>query len=251
MHEAEDNFGVKMLTIPFQINDLKNIVSGEVKCPEIDFRNSKIKDQAMLTYIYNLNLSDVTVNLKDTSLEERRNFFLSYLNHKTTVEISNLLDTYLKFLLVLKGIKVHEEDVEEVNKNVLFTDEEIQQLLDTDSEVRDAVEHAAFVLDGIAIHAMLSLNEISIEADESFGKVGVLRDPNWVGHTWINLLKKPAFNVYYFSIMPELSELVYFPYQYSEPIYKGRTLLDYMSESPWILAMMQVGLNSIRKNPTP
>jgi hypothetical protein len=236
-----------MLAVPFQLSDLKDIVSGQTACPEIDFQNSKIKDQALLTYIYNLNLADVTVNLGGSSLQDRRNFFLSYMNHKTTVEVSNLLDTYLKFLLVLKGVQVHKDDAEEVNKNVIFTDEEIRQLLDTDNEVKDAVEHAAFVLDGIVVHIMLSLNQVNIDGDEEFGKVGILKDPNWVGHTWVNLFKKPAFNAYYYTVMPELRDLVYFPYQYSESIYKGRVLLDYLSESPWVTALMQVALKNLER----
>lgn len=233
-----------MIAAPFQLDDLKRIVAGEQSCPEIDFVNSKIKDQALLTYIYNLNLSDVTVNLEGVSLEDRRNFFLSFMKHKTTVEVANLLDTYLKFLLVLKDIQIHKDDVEEINKNVIFSDEEIRQLLN-DEEVRETVERAAFVLDGIIVHIMLSLNEINIRADEEFGKVGILKDPNWTGHTWINLLKKPAFNAYYYTVMPALKDLVYFPYQYSESIYKGKVLLDYLGENPWLLALMQVTLKNL------
>lgn len=236
-----------MLAVPFQINDLKSIVSGEITCPEIDFANSKIKDQALLTYIYNLNLSDVKVNLTDVSLTDRRNLFLSFTKHKTTVDVENLLDTYLKFLLVLKGIQPHEDDVEEINKNVIFSDEEIRQLLDTDTEVRESIEHAAFVLDGIVVHIMLSLNDIKIQADENFGKVGVLKDPNWTGHTWVNLLKKPAFNAYYYTVMPELQELVYFPYQYNESIYKGKVLLDYLGDNPWLMALMQIALKNLER----
>lgn len=237
-----------MLAVPFQLDDLKSIVSGETACPEIDFVNSKIKDQALLTYIYNLNLSDVTVNLKDAPLEDRRNFFLSFTRHKTTVEVTNLLDTYLKFLLALKGIQVHKEDLEVVNKDAIFNDEEIKQLLDSDEEVRDAIERAAFILDGIVVHIMLSLNQVNIQADEEFGKVGVLKDPNWTGHTWVNLLKKPAFNAYYYTVMPALKDLVYFPYQYSESIYKGKVLLDYLAENPWLMALMQHTLKNLERS---
>lgn len=236
-----------MLAVPFQINDLKSIVSGELSCPEIDFANSKIKDQALLTYIYNLNLSDVKINLKDVSFEGRRNFFLSFAKHKTTVEVGNLLDTYLKFLLVLKGIQVHEDDIEELDQNVIFDDDEIKQLLDTDTEVREVIERAAFVLDGIVVHIMLSINDVNIQADENFGKVGVLKDPNWTGHTWVNLLKKPGFNAYYYTVMPELQELVYFPYQYNESIYKGKVLLDYLGDNPWLMALMQVTLQNLER----
>jgi hypothetical protein len=235
-----------MLTAPFQIDDLKKIVSGDIKSPVIDFANSKLKDQSLLTYIYNLNLNDAVVHMADSTLEERRNFFLAYANHKTIVEVSGMSETYIKFLLALKGIDVAEEDLEGLSSSI-FTDEEIKTLLETDQELRDAIEHAAFILDGIVVHIMLSINDLSLVGDEEFGKVGVLRDPTWVGHTWINLLKNSVFNSYYYRVMPPLSELVYFPYQYSESIYKGRTLFDYIDEHPLIAAFMQVSVDKLRE----
>jgi hypothetical protein len=240
--EVEDN----MLTAPFQIDDLKKIVSGDIKAPVIDFANSKLKDQSLLTYIYNLNLSDAIVDMTGSPLEQRRNFFLSYANHKTTVEVAGMSETYIKFLLELKNIKPEDEDLEDLSP-AIFTDDEVKTLLETDQELRDAIEHAAFILDGIVVHIMLSMNNVSMLGDEEFGKVGVLRDPNWVGHTWINLLKNPVFNSYYYRVMPPLSELVYFPYQYSEAIYKGKVLFDYLDEHPWIAAFMQVGVDKLRE----
>lgn len=236
-----------MLTAPFALDDLKKIVAGDIELVEIDFAGSKIKNQALLTYIYNLNVSNVNIDMTLADLKERRDFFLSYVNHKTTVEVSGLLDTYVKFLLALKKIPVHPDDHEEIGCRSIFTDEEITLLLDTDNEIRDAIEHAAFVLDGVIVHIMLSLNNVNIQGDEEFGKVGILNDPNWVGHTWINLFKKPAFNAYYYTVMPELKDLVYFPYQYCESIYKGKVLLDYLAENPWLMALMQISVKNLER----
>lgn len=236
-----------MFTAPFALDDLKKVVSGEVDNVEIDYAGSKIKNQSLLTYIYNLNISNVTINLVDVGLSERRDLFLSYANHKTTVEVDNLVDTYLQFLLALKQISVHEEDKEEINCRSIFNQDEITQLLSTDTDIRNAIEHAAFVLDGVVVHIMLSLNDIAIQADEEFGKVGVLNDPNWVGHTWVNLFKNPAFNAYYYTVMPELHDLVYFPYQYCESIYKGKILLDYLTTNPWLMALMQLAVRNLER----
>lgn len=239
-----------MYAAPFALDDLKKIVSGEISCTEIDYKNSKIKNQALLTYIYNLNLSAVNINVSETTVQERRDLLLSYINHKTSVEVTNLLNTYLKFLFALKNITLHEEDRDDFGKDCLFNDVEIQQLMTNDFELREAVEHAAFVLDGVVVHIMLSVNNLNIQADEEFGQVGVLKDPNWIGNTWINLFKSAFFNAYYYTIMPQLKDLVYFPYQYCESIYKGRVLLDYLSENPWLMAMMQVTLENLESKHT-
>jgi hypothetical protein len=236
-----------MLIAPFQIEELKQIVSGKIKSPVIDFKNSKIKNQSLLTYIYNLNLQNATIDIKDTELLDRRNLFLSFLNHKTTVEVVGLTETYIKFLFALKGITVRSEDQIELDQLCIFSDSEINDMMQSDTEVRDAIEHAAFLLDGIVVHLMLSLNDIHIELDGDFGKVGVVKDPGWIGHTWINLIKHPIFSIYYYSIMPPLAELVYFPYQYSEPIYKGKTLLNYLTEYPFLTSVMKVGLEHFRE----
>jgi len=236
-----------MLVAPFQIEELKQIVSGKIKSPVIDFKNSKIKNQSLLTYIYNLNLQDATIDIKDTELLDRRDFFLSFLNHKTTVEVVGMAETYIKFLFALKGITVRPEDQVELDRLCIFGDNEIADMMQSDTEVRDAIEHATFLLDGIVVHLMLSLNDMHIELDGDFGKVGVVKDPGWIGHTWINLIKHPVFSVYYYSVMPPLAELVYFPYQYSEPIYKGKTLLNYLTEYPFLMSVMKAGLEHFQE----
>jgi hypothetical protein len=236
-----------MLKAPFQIDELKQIVSGEIKSPVIDLANSKIKDQSLLTYIYNLNLADPVISFDNISLADRRNFFLSFLNHKTVVEVSSLTDTYILFLFQLKGITIDDEDMAELSP--IFTVEEIKSLMETDQVLRDAIEHAAFLLDGVIVHLMLSFNDLTFTADEEFGKVGVLKDPSWLGHTWVNLFKNPVFSAYYYSVMPPLRELVYFTYQYSEPIYKGKVLFDYLQSSPFVSAMLHVAIKNLQETP--
>ena len=51
-----------ILTAPFQIEDLKKIVSGDIESLEIDIKESKIKNQSLLTYIYNLNLKNPKIH---------------------------------------------------------------------------------------------------------------------------------------------------------------------------------------------
>jgi hypothetical protein len=188
-------------------------------------------------------LVDANISFAESSLADRRNFFLSFLNHKTVVEVGSLTDTYIKFLFALKEIPIDPED--EADLHPIFTNDEIADLMANDNEIRQAIEHAAFLLDGVVVHLMLSLNDINITADEDFGKVGVLKDPSWLGHTWINLFKNPVFSVYYYSVMPPLTELVYFTYQYSEPIYKGKVLFDYLQDSPFVSAMLHMAVTNL------
>lgn len=236
-----------MLTAPFSIDNLKKIISGEIQAPEIDLAASTIKNQTLLTYLYNLNIKDVKANFQNLSLQEKRDLFLSYLNHKTIVDIDCFSETYLKFLFNLKEIVELDEDAQEIMQSSIFTDDEVKQLMDNDLELREAVEHAAFVLDGIIIHLILNTNNVKIKLDEEFGKVGILKDPNWVGHTWINLLKHPVFNAYYYSKMPPITELVYFPYQYCEPIYKGKPLFDFLNDSVVVTTLYEMSLGLDKK----
>lgn len=237
-----------MLIAPFQISDLKQIVSGEIKSPVIDLANSKIKNQSLLTYIYNLNLSDVSIHYKSSSLQDRRDMFLSYLNHKTIVDVEGFSETYISFLFNLKDITDLDEDsIEILESKSMFTRDEIDLLMKNDLEIRDSIEHAAFLLDGIVIHFILSTNDVNLLLDSNFEKIGVLNDPNWIGHTWINLLKNPVFNLHYYSKMPKLEELVYFPYQYSESIYKGKPLFEFLSGMTVVPALMQMTIDSLKE----
>ena len=231
-----------MLTVPFSIDNLKKIISGELQTPEIDLSLSTIKNQTLLTYLYNLNIKDLKINFENLSIQEKRDLFLSYLNHKSILEITNFSETYLKFLFNLKDIVDLDEDAQEILQSSIFTNSEISQLMSNDAELREAIEHAAFVLDGIIIHLILNTNDVKIKLDEEFGKIGIHKDPNWIGHTWVNLLKHPVFNSYYYSKMPELKEMVYFPYQYCEPIYKGKPLFDFLNESVVVTTLYEMSL---------
>lgn len=236
-----------MLSAPFDINQLKSIVSGEIVSPEIDLTNSKIKNQSLLTYIYNLNIEDARINCDTASFEERRDLFLSYLNHKTVVNVVGFNETYLKCLFNLKEITDLDEDAVEELKLSIFSDEEIATMMANDADIRSAVEKSAFVLDGIIIHLMLNTNDVTISLTDDFGSIGVLNDPSWVGHTWVNLLKNPVFNVYYYSKMPEMKELVYFPYQYSEPIYRGKPLFEYLGESKIVTSLLEMSIDACKE----
>jgi hypothetical protein len=239
-----------ILTAPFQIEDLKKIVSGDIESLEIDIKESKIKNQSLLTYIYNLNLKNPKIHFAEATLQERRDFFVSYINHKTIVEVDSLNETYLRFLFNLKNITDIDEDAEEeLLQKSIFTVDEVTLLMNTDQELRDLVERSAFLLDGIIVHLILSLNDVVLMADEEFQKVGVLDDKNWLGHTWVNLLKSPIFNVHYYSKMPELKELVYFPYYYVESIYKGQPLISFLSECPFVTSLMEISFDAVKETP--
>jgi hypothetical protein len=238
-----------MLVAPFQLDELKKIVSGEIGDLEIDISNSKIKNQSLLTYIYNLNLADPKINHKSAELKDRRDLFMSYLTHKTIVNVSGFSEAYLKFLFKLKEIKDLDTDALEILQQSIFTDDEVEYLLDNDPALRELIEHSAFLLDGIVIHLILNINDTILDASNDFGKIGVVSDPLWIGHTWINLLEHPVFNVHYYSKMPELTELVYFPYQYSEPIYKGKPLLDYLNKSNLINSLFEMSVDGVKGQP--
>lgn len=236
-----------MLSAPFQIDELKKIVSGEIVSPQIDLVSSKIKNQSLLTYIYNLNLVDASVDSQSASFQERRDLFLAFLNHKTTVSITGFSEAYLKCLLKLKQINDLDEEAIESLSTAVFSDDEVDTLMSSDAEVIDAIEHSAFLLDGIIVHLMLNINNIDLQLDGDFGKIGIVNDPTWIGHTWVNLLGHPVFNAYYYSKMPELQQLLYFPYQYSEPVYRGKCLFDYLGESAVVASLLEMAVDGIKE----
>jgi hypothetical protein len=185
------------------------------------------------------------------TLAARRDLFLSYINHKTIVDLDSLSASYLQFLFFLKEItEIDPDATEELLEKSIFTPEEIETLMQTDIELREAIEHAAFLLDGIIVKIMLSMNNISLLADQNFQDIAVVRDNNWIGYTWVNLLKNPIFNINYYSKMPQLNELVYFPYYYEESIYKGQPMLNFLGESPILVSLMDMALENIKETTT-
>ena len=54
-----------MYTIPFDSETLRSIITGDIKSPEIDYTNSKIKGKNFITYLSNLKYESLNINMSD------------------------------------------------------------------------------------------------------------------------------------------------------------------------------------------
>jgi hypothetical protein len=229
-----------MLTIPFDAETLKSIITGELETPVIDYANSKIKGKNFITYFSNLKYKSITINFDYVSSEEKYNLVTEYIKHQSMVKIDQLESTVIKCLFRNKGFDLSlvdqsEEDTEFLSKCILDN----SQIEDYVSNNLHLIVELSDILDGAILYAIKNLNSYK----EAYGEAiteNIETEKLNVGKTFVNLFGNETFNCHYYSSLPDFDRLKYFEHYYDRPIYSGQTLISYISGNCVIFPLIKM-----------
>ena len=218
-----------MYTIPFDSDTLKSIITGDIKSPEIDYANSKIKGKNFITYLSNLKYENLVIDFSSVSFEERCELLSEYIKHNSTCHIEQLESTIIKSLFFYRGYDLSLVDKSEDDKIVLvkciLTNEEIQEFVEKN---KDLVKQLAELMDGVLLYAIKNLNAYREELGD-FVTTNVIVEKQDIGKTFVNLFDNPTFNCHYYGSLPRFDNLKYFDHYFDRPIYSGKTLINFIS----------------------
>lgn len=218
-----------MYTIPFDSETLKDIITGKITSPEVDYTNSKIKGKNFITYLSNLKYENVGISFSDVLYEERSALLLEFIKHNSTCHIEQLEASLVKSLFYYRGydlslVDQSIDDQQFLQKSIL-SNEEIKQFVDAN---RDAVKQLGDLLDGVLLYAIKNLNAYREELG-NFITTNIVEEKQVVGKTFVNLLNNPTFNCHYYGSLPKFDDLKYFDYYFDKPIYSGKTLMNFIT----------------------
>ena len=108
-----------MYTIPFDSETLRSIITGDIKSPEIDYNNSKIKGKNFITYLSNLKYQNLNIDFSSVCDEERYELVSEFIKHNSTCHIEQLEATVVKCLFYFKGYNLSLVDKSEDDKPFL------------------------------------------------------------------------------------------------------------------------------------
>ena len=222
-----------MYTVPFDVDTLKAIVSGEISDVIVEYKSSKIKGKNLITYFSNLKNVSVQLDFTDVSMEDKFDLIEHYIKHQSTVSIKQLENTVVYCLLLHKNIFVDED------YDSIITEQETKKFISTHHELIDKL---AQILDGTLLYAIKNLSKYKQEFGD-FITHNVVVEQQEVGKTFVNLYQNEIFNFHYYSQIPHLGSLQYFEHYYDRPIYSGQTLLSKLQDKCVIYPILKMILD--------
>jgi hypothetical protein len=227
-----------MYTIPFDSETLKSIITGDIKSPEIDYVNSKIKGKNFITYLSNLKYENLVIDFSSVSFEERCELLCEFIKHNSTCHIEQLESTVIKSLFFYRGYELSLVDKSEDDKPVLekciLTNNEVEQFVENNN---DLIAQLANLLDGVLLYAIKNLNVYKEEVGD-FITNNVVTEKQDIGKTFVNLFENSTFNCFYYSSLPNFNNIKYFDHYFDRPIYSGKTLINFITSPKCVIFPM-------------
>jgi hypothetical protein len=232
-----------MLTIPFDAETLKKIITGEIEHPTIDYTNSKIKGKNFITYFSNLKYKTIVINFDGVNVDEKYNLMNEYIKHQSMVRIEQFESTLIKCIFKQKRYDLSlvdkcEEDKHFLSKSIL-TNSEIETYINDNSSL---MTELCDIIDGVILYAIKNLHSYK----EAYGETitgNIETEKLNVGKTFVNLFSNETFNYHYYSSLPDFDKLKYFEHYYDRPIYSGQTLISYLSGNCVIFPLIKMIVN--------
>jgi hypothetical protein len=164
-----------------------NIIKGNIKSPEIDYANSKIKGKNFITYLSNLKYESVNINLNGVSFEERSELVSEFIKHNSLCHINQLEITLIKCLFYFRGYNLSLVDESEDDKLILehciFSNEEVQEYVERN---KDLIKQLSGILDGVLLYAIKNLTAYKEELGD-FITNNIVTEKQDIGKTFVNL----------------------------------------------------------------
>jgi len=218
-----------MYTIPFDSETLRSIITGDIKSPEIDYTNSKIKGKNFITYLSNLKYENLNIDFSSVSLDERFDLVCDFIKHNSTCHIEQLEATVVKCLFYFKGYNLSLVDKSEDDKPFLqkciFSNEEIHQFVETNKHL---ILQLCELLDGVLLYAIKNLT-VYKEEHGDYVTTNTVIEKQDIGKTFVNLFDNPTFNYHYYGNVISFDNMKYFDYYFDRPIYSGKTLINFIT----------------------
>jgi len=203
---------------PIDISDLKKYFSDKSITYTIDYKNSKLKETKLLTYLSNLDLPcDISI---DEDGDEFGNLLSAYFNATFLVNIPLLEQVAIDVLLEYRGVLTG-------NKYTTFIENN-----------KEIIEHWTSVLDSLVAYNLFTVS--SPELKEWAENLPHDDTSTTDGINFVNLLKYPEFYSYYETVNEE--NLKFYDKYFTHNMFKGTNLFNYWANDNNPMFLLTVGI---------
>lgn len=210
----------------------------------IDLKNSKLKGEAFVTYIANMQINCSLATVEGTSKEEKFEVLKHYLTFRQTIKCDTLLNTTALMLLKFVGVPV------ELTCDWMNFDE-MREFAELNKEI--VLETALFINSAPLFVAAFNNDfrkEVFDKAVEN-GEIEVIDNPDIVGINAINLFSIPNFTEVFIGAVFENPDnqgltLRYYKAQVERLQYDRKTVFDIfigLKENSFLMSFVNLMFN--------
>ena len=206
-------------TTPISIENLKEYFTDNNVCFLIDYENSTLRGNKLLTYLSNL---EIPCDIKFSNEDDLYELMVDYFNSQMLLNIDSLEKKALEILL---QYKYEQEKINERNEK--FIEENIQIILKWISLIESLTLYNMFI--------------IKKEETQEFVKMfNVVENDDLKGINFVSLLKHEIFYDLISTI--DINNLLFYKDYFENNVFKGKNLFDYWSNEKNSLFLLTFAL---------
>jgi hypothetical protein len=189
---------------PISLENLKVYFSDKSTRYFIDYKNSKLQEQKILTYLSNLDLN-CDIEIEDFNDPDNAKLLQTYFGSTTLVNIPTLERAAMSVLFEYKGLIEPGHFSDFIKENLELVKSWVQKL------------------DSLVLFNTFTINDEAAKQEVR----NYPEDPtdSVQGINWVSLLKNQEF--FYFYQILDVSNLRYYSRYFSENMFKGRNLYSF------------------------
>lgn len=212
----------------------------------VDLKNSKLKGEAFITYIANMQINCSLAKVEGTPSEEKLEVLKHYLTFRQSIKCDTLLYTTARTLMRFVGVTLNEEFCDWMSL------EEIDTFIAQNNEM---LNNIAIFINSAPVFVTAFNNEfrknVFDPAIES-GEITVVDDPDIVGINTISLFSIPDFTEFFITAVVENPNnanlpMYYYKAQVERLQYDRKTVFDIflgLKEDSFLMAFSNLLLNT-------
>ena len=216
---------------PIPIDLLKEYFTDDSIIFNIDYADSTLKGDKLITYISNLDVPTILCGWSKVSKDDKFELIQHYMNSKLVINNFELEDCVLRILH--EAAYLHYQDFMPPVEGIL-NQEEIVSFV---KENKDLIDRWLTMCASLSVYAITTITEFDASAREQFK---VIDDYDWCGVNFAALIKHDNFQ----SLITLDCDRFYFEKQFHEHMFKGKNLFFYWQTDANIMAILADGISS-------
>ena len=226
---------IKNTVAPIPIELLKEYFSDDTIVFNIDYAESILKGDKLITYLSNLDVPCTLTGFDKVSTEDKFSFVKDYMNAKLIIKNYELEVCVLRILYELSGLEwvVEYEEIE----NILSYEEICNFCQDN----QDMIQTWLTMLASLSIFALTTIvDEEEKILDALKEEFQTIDDYDFCGVNFAMMLRHEATQ----ELLVDDREVFYFEKQFNEQMYKGQDLYTYWNNENNAMAIITWGISS-------
>lgn len=225
---------IKNTVAPIPIELLKEYFSDDTIVFNIDYAESILKGDKLITYLSNLDVPCVLTGWNKVSTEDKFSFIKDYMNAKLVIKSYELELCVLKILYELSYLEfwAEYEDTESI-----LTYEETCSFCEAN---QDMIQNWLTMLASCSIYALTTVGENADLSDLVLEEFETINDYDYCGVNFVMLFRHELTQ----ELLSADRPVYYFEKQFNEPMFKGQDLFTYWDHNNNTMAIITQGISS-------